>query len=128
MKELEVEMMNKKSFSLEKDFTTHYLKQLKQKGYFAYKISDAWVWIKPMDVFIYTSNWWYYCEIKIIEKDIFQISQLRDNQYTALKHIYTLWWNAIVIVYSKIINKYKIIPFDKIVWLDRNNSIKLIFS
>lgn len=128
MKELEIEMTNKKSFNLEKEFTSFFLKWLKSKWFFVYKISDSWIWLKPFDIIIHTPNWWYYWEIKIIEKDIFQISQLRENQYTSLKHITTLWWDAIVIVYSKEANKCKIIPFDKIIWLNKGNSIKLIFN
>lgn len=120
-------------YKLEKEFTTAFLKELKKKWYFIYKISDAWIWIKPFDCIIVSDKAWYYIEIKLIDNDIFYINRLRDNQYTALKHIYTLDNNKLlliplVIVYSKKQNKYSIIPFNKIIWMDRNNRIRLTFS
>ena len=125
MKELLVRLNG--NYTLEKQFTTAYLKLLKEKWFYVDKISDWSVWSKKVDCYIRTSDETYCCEIKVINKNIFPVKKLRANQYTALKKWHDLWWQAIVIVYSKTYKQYKIIPFSKILEIWKNDAIKLLF-
>lgn len=114
---------------LEKEFTTAWLKTLRVKWYYCDKISDWSIWNKLVDCYILTTQWFYVCEIKVIDKDTFPLNRLRPNQWAALRKADDLIiWTAIVVVYSKYHNKYKIIPFKKIKDLDKNSSVKLIFN
>lgn len=124
-------------FTLESKFTTAYLKQFrKDDKWWAFKIPDIIRTIKPLDWF-WINEWWvYFCEVKMLESNIFEFKQLRNNQYTALKRISTLsdqyWLNnihAVVMVYSKKFKKFKVIKFSEILekeskWEDK---IKLLF-
>jgi len=105
--------MNNKWYKTEALFTTAWLKWLKAKWYFVHKISDAWRNLKPYDCIICTTERFYWCEVKIIDKDLFTVDQLRPNQQAALTKMCKLWAdkNAIVCVYSKHFNKYTIIPY-----------------
>ena len=115
------------SFTKEKDFTTAWLKTLKGKWHFVYKLTDASMWKKPYDAIIRSQISTYHTELKIVEWNIFKISDLRNNQYSSLRNISELWWNAIVVVYSVKFNDYKIIDFNKILKCSINDSIKLVF-
>jgi len=126
MKELKVQI--NWPFQLESSFTTHWLKKLKEKWYYVDKVSDGWIWMKKVDSYIRTDKDSYCCEIKLIDKDIFPLNRLRHNQWASLRKWHELWWTAIVVVYSKTLNKYTIIPFDIIKDLDKNDSIKLSFK
>ena len=125
MKELLVRLNG--NYTLEKQFTTAYLKLLKEKWFYTDKISDWSVWSKKVDCYIRTNEDTYCCEIKVINNNIFPVKKLRANQYTALKKWHDLWWQAIVIVYSKTYKQYKIIPFSKILEIWKNDAIKLLF-
>ena len=125
MKELLVRLNSK--HTLEKKFTTAWLKELKDKGFYTDKISDWSVWTKKVDCYIKTDMDTYCCEIKVIWTNIFPVNRLRPNQYTALRKWHDLWWSAIVVVYSKKFYQYKIIPFSKILEVWRNDAIKLLF-
>lgn len=115
-------------FNLESWFTTKWLKTLKDKWFYVDKISDGSIGTKVVDVYIRTNKWTYCCEIKVIENDIFQMSRLRPNQRNGLRLWMELWWEAIVVVYSKKQNKYKIIPFSVIKDLSIDQSVKLKFD
>lgn len=129
MLELQVKMGNRTPFKLEKKFTTEWGKKLKEQGFYFDKISDGSIWMKKVDCYIGTNVNFYVCEIKMVDNKIFKISQLRDNQYTALKNAWKLKaWKSIVVVYSKKVDKYKIIPFSVIEPLPRNSSIQLDFD
>lgn len=127
MKELQTNM-KAWPFNLESGFTTKWLKTLKDKGFYVDKISDGSIWTKKVDVYIRTNKSSYCCEIKVIDNDIFQMSRLRPNQRNWLRLWMDLWWEAIVVVYSKKQNKYKIIPFSVIKDLNVDQSIKLKFN
>lgn len=127
MKELQTNM-KAWPFNLESGFTTKWLKTLKDKGFYVDKISDGSIWTKKVDVYIRTNKSSYCCEIKVIDNDIFQMSRLRPNQRNWLRLWMDLWWEAIVVVYSKKQNKYKIIPFSVIKDLNVDQSIKLKFD
>lgn len=122
-------------FKLEKDFTSAFLKEF-NKTWWSFKISDLLRTLKPFDFFWVNKNWVYFCEVKVIEKDIFELSQLRNNQFTSLFRIseiiekYNLQnINSIILIYSKEFNDYQIISFDSIIKLYNNNwkKIKLQF-
>jgi len=121
-------------YKLESSFTTAWLKTLRNKGFYVDKISDGSIWTKKVDCYIATDKSFYICEIKVINKDVFPLSRLRPNQLKGLRLANVLWkkfWLkelAIVVVYSKELNKYKIIPFDVIKDVDVNDSIKLNFE
>jgi len=125
------------NFTLESKFTTAFLKEFtKDKKWWAFKIPDLIRTIKPFD-FFWINKWWvYFCEVKMIDWDIFNFSILRNNQYTALKRIYLLIDNfcfinmfSIVLIYSKKYNTYKIINFKDILKAEKQgkNFIKLNF-
>jgi len=127
MKELLIEI--KWKFILESSFTSHWLSRLRSKWFYCDKISDGSIWNKKVDCYIITNKWFYACEIKIITNDIFPLSRLRSNQWASLRKAdENLPWCAIVCVYSKNINKYKIIPFSIIDSINKNDSIKLDFN
>ena len=133
MKELQTQI-KAWPFKLESGFTTAWLKTLRDKGFYVDKISDGSIGTKKVDCYIATNKAFYICEIKIIDKDIFPLSRLRPNQLKGLRLANDLWkknWIkdvSIVVVYSKTLNKYKIIPFDVIKNVDVNDSIKLNFD
>jgi len=126
MEELQVKI--KWPYMLEKSFTTAWLKSLKAKGFYTDKISDGGIGIKKVDCYLRSDKSSYCCEIKIIAKDIFPVNRLRANQFASLRKWDDLWWKAIVCVYSKEYNKYKLIPFSLIKDIDKNDSIKLEFK
>lgn len=129
MEELQVKL-NRKNFKLEKDFTSVWGKALKKEWFYFDKISDWSIGFKKIDCYIWTNKKFYVCEVKMIANDIFKISSLRDNQYSSLKTNLMLWGTAesIVVVYSKKLDKYSIIPFSVIYLLNRQDSIKLTFK
>ncbi len=114
-------------YTLEKKFTTSWFKELNKKWFPTDKISDGSIWTKKVDGYIFTKKASYVCEVKVIKKDIFKISQLRDNQYSFLKRNLETNWVPIVCVYSIFHNDYKIIPFEFIEKKDRNDRIQLQF-
>ena len=115
-------------YSLESKFTTSWLKEIRNKGWFAYKLSDGSLGQKPFDAIVTTNKGTYYVELKVINKDIFPINRFWPSQLKSLRLTNELWWNAIVLVYSKQYNQYKIFSFDKIKDLSSNESVKLIFD
>lgn len=127
MKELYITMKDK-PFLLESSFTSYWLKHLNKLGYYTDKISDWSIWYKRVDCYIATDKNSYLCEIKVINKNIFPLRRLSSNQWSALKCWNKLRTWAIVVVYSKTLNKYAIIPFNKIKDLDRDSSIELTFT
>lgn len=129
MLELQVKINNRSPFTLEKRFTTEWGKKLKLQWYYFDKISDASLGMKKVDCYIWTNVNFYTCEIKMIDNKIFRISQLRDNQYAALKTAMKLKaWKSIVVVYSKKLDKYTIIPFSVIEPLPRDSAMELTFK
>ena len=114
-------------FTLESKFTTAWLKEIRNKGWFAYKLSDGSLWQKPFDAIVTTNKGTYFIELKVVNKDIFNISRFWPSQLKSLRLTNSLWSNAIVLVYSKTYNRYKIFSFDKIKNLDSSESVKLIF-
>lgn len=102
----------------EKEFTINYLKEFK-KDWWAFKISDMARTIKPFDFFWINKDWVIFCEVKVIDNDIFDIMQLRNNQFTALEKITLLsekynlinFIHPVVLIYSKKENKSKKIYF-----------------
>ena len=125
MKELQTKI--KWSFDTEAEFTTTWLKSLKDKGYYTDKISDASIGTKRVDCYISTDSGTYCCEIKVIDNEKFQLKTLRPNQWKSLRLWDDNWWSSIVVVYSKRHNKYKIIPFRLIAYLDKNDFVMLNF-
>ncbi len=127
MKELNT-IMKGWPYKLESSFTTAWLKTLKDKWFYVDKISDGSIGTKKVDCYIRTTEDTYCCEIKIIDNDIFPISRLRPNQRKGLRLWMELNGSAIVCVYSKNLNKYKIFNFDKIKDVDVEWSVKLKFN
>ncbi len=125
MKELELKI--KGPFLLEKSFTTHWLKLLKDKWFYTDKISDGSIGTKKIDCYIRTPDWDYCCEIKMAESTLLPLTRIRPNQWNAMRLYEENWGQSILVVYSKKFNKYKIIPFEKIANLDKWWSIKLVF-
>ena len=123
-------------FKLEKDFTSYFLKQFESEWWWSFKISDIIRTIKPFDWFWLNKDWVFFCEVKIIDNDIFDIFQLRNNQFTALKRIskiiekYNLKnIHSVVLIYSTWLDKYKMINFSEILQSHENgiNKIKIDF-
>lgn len=126
MKELNLQI--KWTYTLESKFTTAWLKEIRNKGWFAYKLSDGSLWQKPFDAIVTTDKGTYFVELKVINKDVFQINRFWPSQLKSLRLVNSMWWNAIVLVYSKTYNKYKIFSFDMIKDLSSDESVKLIFK
>lgn len=111
MQELKDIKMPKKAFKLEKDFTTYWLRELSKKWFWSKKWSD-WSWdMKPYDCNIATSDWDYYCEIKIIKDEDFSMNQIRPNQTKAMEDLTALWKNAIIVIYSIEHNNYNVYKY-----------------
>lgn len=107
-------------FLTEAKFTTALLKKVREDGW-AYKLPDVAETIKPFDFFAVNKSWIYFAEVKMIDWNVFDFSELRDNQYTALKRVTILkerfsldQLNAVLIVYSKKYKLYKVVPFRKV--------------
>ena len=126
MKELHIKL-NKKH-TVEKTFTTDWLGRLRAKWYYCDKISDGGIGIKKVDSYIRTKVDSYCCEIKVIEVDTLNLSRLRPNQWASLRKWYELGWAAILCVFSKKYQKYKIFSFEKIKDLSSSDNVKLIFN
>lgn len=114
MQELRWIPMPIKPFRLEKEFTTFFAKQLKEKWFFWHKISDLDIRAKPVDSIIRTHLESYFCEIKVIKKDEFSFDQFQPNQIKALEEISKLWWKAIVVIYSVEYNSYIVEDFSEL--------------
>jgi len=72
-------------FLLEKSFTTHWLKLLKEKGFYTDKISDGSIGTKKVDCYIRTPHQDYCCEIKMVDAELFPLTRIRPNQWKALR-------------------------------------------
>lgn len=135
-----------KKCSTEALFTTNWLKSLKQKWFWCHKISDWWIWLKPFDWIIQTNINNYFFEAKRIEKDIFKLNQIRENQRASFHkisnienkcEIYSLKENEIenlknksclFIIFQKDTENYIIIPFVELALLWYNSKIKIDFE
>lgn len=124
----ELETSIKWPYKLESSFTTSWLKSLKEKWYFCYKIPDWSLWQKPYDVIVVTDKNTYHIEIKLIKGNKFPLSNLRPNQWASMRKIDKLLWSSILVIYSSNNNNYKIIPFSKIKNLDKQGKIELVFK
>lgn len=109
-------------YKTEAEFTTAYLKKFK-KDWWAFKIPDISIWfLKPFDFFWVNEKWIHFVEVKIIEKDTFNFSCLRDNQITALSRIYKIIdltrYNKFIycwiLIYSKKYNSHLFMSIDVI--------------
>lgn len=127
--------LDKKTHDKESEFTSDFLKQFRQE-WWGYKISDLVRTIKPFDWFGVNKWGVYFCEVKMIDSNIFKFSKLRDNQYTALKRIQILKekyeldsLHSVVMVYSKKFKNYQVIPFNRVLAKEKKweDEIKLLF-
>lgn len=108
-------MENNKHFDNEKTFTTWLGKEIHKKWWLWHKISDMDISLKPCDAII-AFNWvvWL-CEIKVGNEknkvDVFK--KLRPNQAFGLRRYKNNWWLSIVIYYSKLYHKYRVMEFEE---------------
>ena len=100
-------------YNKESTFTSAFLKEMKNQWWWWFKISDLARTMKPFDTFFINKDWVYFCEVKMIDDDTFDIMQLRTNQFTALERISLLVEkydlkniHTIVLIYSIKKNKY----------------------
>lgn len=126
MKELIVTV--KWPFNLESSFTSKFRSELEAKGFYVDKISDGSIGTKKCDCYIKTYNKTYLCEIKVIPNDILHFSRLRPNQIKALRLWDKLWGMSIVVVYSKKQDKHKVLRFQDMSHLKRDDAVKVDFS
>ena len=129
MNELKVQI--KQKFTSEANFTTLWLKELKALWYAVDKISDWWIGMKKIDVYLTSDSNSYACEVKIIDWNTFALNKIRDNQWSYLLHLNNLkWWlKPILCVASKKNQKYVIFSFDRIKDYDRKTtSLQLTFE
>lgn len=135
-----------KKCSTEALFTSDWLKKLKLKGFWAHKISDWWIWLKPFDWIIQTNINNYFFEAKRIEKDIFKLNQIRENQRASFHkisnienkcEIYSLKQedilnlknkSCLLVIFQKDTENYIIIPFVELALLWYNSKIKIDFD
>lgn len=97
-----------KIFRNEAEFTIWFGRQIKEKWWFRHKISDMSIELKPFDAILALD--WYVAAVEIKVSDhkhkINVSKMLRDNQRSWLSKYKKNWWNALVIYYNKIVNKY----------------------
>lgn len=97
-----------KIFRNEAEFTSWFGRQIKDKWWFWHKISDMSIELKPFDAILALD--WYIAAVEIKVSDHKQkvnvTKMLRDNQRSWLSKYKKNWWNALVIYYNKICNKY----------------------
>ena len=120
MEELKIKI--KAKFTKESEFTTFWLKELKELWFACDKISDWSIWTKKIDCYITSDKAMYVCEVKIIEWKTFNLWRIRDNQRAYLSQVNKLWWKAIMCVASKKLQEYVIFSFDRIKDFDRKTT------
>lgn len=104
-----------KWFKNEAEFTTWFWKQIKDKWWFFWKLSDMDIRLKPFDAFM---QWdWLNCAIEFKKwnnKNKVNVYKLLEtNQIIWLEKYQANWWNALIIYYSIFHNKYYIYDYIK---------------
>lgn len=107
-----IPLNNTEPFKKEKEFQNEIWKLWKERWWWYYKLTDASFWYKPFDCMVASNKWLFCCELKVVTWYTFNLSAIRDNQYTALKKLWELKQNPLIIVYSKKANDYVILTFD----------------
>lgn len=104
-----------KPFINEKTFTAWLWKNIHISWWLRFKLSDMDISLKPCDAVI-ALNWvvWL-CEIKVGNEknkvDVFK--KLRPNQAFGLRRYKKNWGLSIVIYYSKLYHKYRVMEFEE---------------
>lgn len=104
-----------KSFDSEAKFTSWFWKKIHFAWGMRHKISDWSIDNKPCDS-ILALNWVYWlCEIKVWneKKKVDVFKKLRPNQAFGLRRWQQNWWLSMVVYYSKLYNKYRVMEFEE---------------
>jgi len=105
--------LGKKHFSNEAEFTTRFWWQIKENGWFWFKIPDDSMGSKPYDAIACRCGESYHIELKAGKNkgkvDVFNM--LRPVQKYSLRLVAENWGNAIVVYYSIPHNAYYVVPF-----------------
>lgn len=81
----------------ESEIITNFLKNVRERGGWGYKLPDVWRTIKPMDLFYILDGVVHFCEAKLIKNNTLHFSQIRDNQWTALTRIVEQGQRAVIL-------------------------------
>ena len=86
----------------EKEFTKEYLKKLKNKWYWCFKIPDVWYTLKPCDIVAWKDWKLYWIEIKVWRVNTYEriYKKLRPNQVGSLYKIQQAWWKSLLVWYD----------------------------
>jgi hypothetical protein len=104
-----------KPFPNEAKFTAWFGKKIHDAWWMRFKLSDMDISLKPCDAVI-ALNWIVgLCEIKVGNEknkvDVFK--KLRPNQAFGLRRYKKNWWLSIVVYYSKLYHKYRVMEFEE---------------
>ena len=81
----------------ESEIITKFLKDVRERGGWGYKLPDVGRTIKPFDCFYILDGVVYFCEAKFIKNNTLYFSQIRDNQWTALTRIVEQGQKAVIL-------------------------------
>ena len=81
----------------ESEIITKFLKDIREKGGYWYKLPDVGRTIKPFDCFYILDGVVYFCEAKLIKNNTLHFSSIRDNQWTALTRISQQGQRAVIL-------------------------------
>lgn len=81
----------------ESEIITKFLKDVRERGGWGYKIPDIGRTQKPFDCFYIFDGVVYFCEAKLIKNNTLQFSQIRDNQWAALTRISQQGQRAVIL-------------------------------
>ncbi len=99
-------------FKKEKEFQARLHAIFKKMWYVVYRIPDLWPAYRFFDAIILANNWQSWClEYKIVEGCVINENKLEDIQHSTFKELLSLWHNPLVIVWSKKLKDYAIIPY-----------------
>lgn len=116
-----------KKFKNEKDFTSWFLRHVRDRGGFAFKISDYDIWLKPCDAIIARQGVWCLVEFKYIKHgSCYPFRLLRGsspkNPWYQVKWLETRaknGWISLVIVYSEKKHCFKVLDFKELSFTTR---------
>ena len=111
----------------EAEIITRFLKDIRERGGYWYKLPDVGRTIKPFDFFYIFDGQVSFCEAKLIKNNTLHFSQIRDNQWTALTRIVEQGQKAVILTGDEN-GKVLLTDFRKILELSEAWETKITFS
>ena len=110
----------------EAEIITRFLKDVRERGGWGYKLPDVGRTIKPFDCFYILDGVVYFCEAKLIKNNTLHFSQIRANQWTALYRISQQGQRAVILTGDEN-GKILLTDFRKILELSERWETKITF-